>query len=49
VYWDENGGVIKRERFWSEEIPGIVEPVREISVVTSTSSTIMGGNLLSMS
>lgn len=41
VYRDRNGSEVRRERFWPEEIPQGVVPVREISVLTSTPHTIL--------
>jgi hypothetical protein len=41
VYRDNNGGEVRRERFWPEDAPRSVQQVREIPALTSTSHVTM--------
>ncbi len=46
VYWDENGGVIKRERFWPEDALPSIEQGRDVPVLTLTAHSSMAHPVL---
>ncbi len=46
VYRDKNGGEVRRERFWPEDVPQIIEQERETPALISTPHTTMGPSTL---
>jgi len=40
VYRNKNGGEVRRERFWPEEVPQSIEQEREVPVLTARSHTL---------
>jgi hypothetical protein len=41
VYRDKNGGEVRRERFWPQDVPQSIEQGREVLALTSTPRTTM--------
>jgi hypothetical protein len=41
VYRDKNGGEVRRERFWPQDVPQSIEQGREVLALTSTLHTTM--------
>ncbi len=46
VYRDKNGGEVRRERFWPEDVPKGIEQGREVPALTSTPHTTMAESAL---